>query len=326
MKFRFLESCEYAHWDTFVAESPQGSIFSTSVFLNALRAQYRIAVFYNDEGIIAGIVLAKNLLRAYANPLFAKYLGILLPPERENTKYIYNLAREHKLIYALIENLSLYRSFDYTFHPNFTNWLPFYWAGYRQETRYTYCFPDISDIKVILDNVHSRVRRNLRKAERHNVSFCSKIDPPSFYAINRLTFERQGGKPPFSFKALKCLYRELKQKEQIHLLGVRNKADKLVAVAGVVNDEKCSYLLFNGMDHRLSDVGANTKLIIETLAYCNKLAPMFDFEGSMIRGIESFYQSFGATQTPYFAIYRPTLRVTAKRYGVKIYKKLKYGR
>lgn len=326
MKFHFLDSCDYVHWDAFVAESPQGSIFSTSGFLNALRVQYRIAVLSNSEGIVAGIVLAKNLLGAYANPLFAKYLGIILPPERENTKYVYNLAREHKLINALIENLSLYRSFDYTFHPNFSNWLPFYWSGYRQETRYTYYFPDISDIKVLLDNAHSRVRRNLRKAERHNVRFCSKIDPSSFYTINRLTFERQGGKPPFNFKTLKCLYRELKQKEQIHLLGVRNKADKLLAVAGIVNDKKCSYLLFNGMDHRLSDVGANTKLIIETLAYCNTLAPMFDFEGSMIRGIESFYQSFGAIQTPYFSVYRPTLRVIAKKYGIKIYKKFKYGR
>ncbi len=309
-----------------MAESPQGSVFATSGFLNALGARYRIAVLDHDEGIIAGIVLAEGVLGAYTNPLFAKYLGILLPPEGENTKYVYNLAREHKYIDALIKYLQKYRSFDYSFHPGFTNWLPFYWAGYRQETRYTYRFPTINNIEFLLDNTHSRVRRNLRKAEKNNVTFCSTVDPLSFYKINQLTFERQGGKAPFSYRTLKRLYKGLSKKEQMHLLGVKNQAGRLLAVAGVVNDNKCSYLLFNGMDHRLPDVGANTKLIIDTLVYCRKLAPMLDFEGSMIRGIESFYQSFGAIQTPYFVIHQPTLRVLAKRYGIKIYKKLKYGR
>ena len=177
-----------------------------------------------------------------------------------------------------------------------------------------------------MDNAHSRVRRNLRKAEKHSVSFCSSVDPLSFYKINQLTYERQGGQTPFSYRAFKRLYTELSKKGQMHLFGVKNQVGRLLAVAGVVNDNKCSYLLFNGMDHRLPDVGANTKLIIETLKYCSTLAPILDFEGSMIRGIESFYQSFGAIQIPYFSICQPTLRVIAKRYSVKIYKKLKYGR
>ena len=94
-----------------MVESPQGSIFATSGFLDALGVRYRIAALCNDEVILAGIVLAKDILGAYANPLFAKYLGVLLQPEGENTKYVYNLAREHKYLDALIKYIHKYRFF-----------------------------------------------------------------------------------------------------------------------------------------------------------------------------------------------------------------------
>ena len=50
------------------------------------------------------------------------------------------------------------------FHYGITDWLPFYWEGYRQTTRYTYMLKDIRNTKAILGNMSFNIRRNITKA------------------------------------------------------------------------------------------------------------------------------------------------------------------
>lgn len=37
-----------------------------------------------------------------------------------------------------IDNLPKFDYFNMNFHYSITNWLPFYWRGFKQTTRYTY--------------------------------------------------------------------------------------------------------------------------------------------------------------------------------------------
>ena len=48
------------------------------------------------------------------------------------------LARQKELIQQLIAALPHYDHFSANWHFSQTNWLPFYWAGFTQTTRYTY--------------------------------------------------------------------------------------------------------------------------------------------------------------------------------------------
>ena len=321
-----LPSKDYDRWNAFVNTSPQGSIFSTTQFLDALGKEYHIGVLEKNGAIQAGIVLSRNEIRSFSNPMFAKYLGVLLSPENKTTKYVKRISKEKQLIAAIVQELHQYRSFDYSFHPAFKNWLPFYWKGYRQETKYTYRFNDISDIDHLLSLARTGVRGDLKKAEKNNITIHFDIEPEAFYVVNSKTFERQGGTPPFTLKLLKSLYTSLAPENKMHLIGAVNDSDMLVAVAGVVNDQNYSYFLLNGIDHTFPNVGANTKLIIETIRYCANLAPGFDFEGSMIKEIGSFYQGFGAELTPYFTICRDNCIVRWKHSLIKAYKLFKYGR
>ena len=60
MKVNNLNMSEYYLWDKFVQESPQGTIFCKTWYLDALAIKYKILVVYEDEVIVAGIILAKN--------------------------------------------------------------------------------------------------------------------------------------------------------------------------------------------------------------------------------------------------------------------------
>jgi hypothetical protein len=324
MEFCFLEPERYVEWDDFVDISPQGSIYSKSYYLDAIGLPYKVGVLLKGEKIQGGIVLIKNEIRMYSNPMFVRYLGVLLRPTEGS--YANKISTKMNIIDKLVSNLSGYKSFDYTFHPSFSNWLPFYWAGYKQETRYTYQIRNLENVNEIYNNVQSKVRKNMRKAERGNIYIKQDIRLEDFFNINKLSFERQGGKIPYSFSFLQRFYEKLHSYEMIKLFGALDANGRYHAVCGVIYDKKSCNFILNGYDPNIENCEANTLLVMETIKFAAKVSKVFDFEGSMIKPIEKFYRGFGAILTPYYNIWKGNLRNNIKRYALKKYKKIKYGK
>jgi hypothetical protein len=324
MEFQILSRDNYEEWDRFVDISPQGSIFAKTFYLDAIGLPHRIGAVFKGETIEGGIVLAKNEIRAYSNPMFAKYLGILLRPFEG--KYVNRLTTEKEIIEHIVLNIKWCKTFDYTFHPYFRNWLPFYWNGYRQETRYTYRIYDIEKIAGTLGNMHSRVRKNIRKAERNNIRIEYDISLDDFYQINKLTYERKGSPIPYTFSFIQRFYDRLKREDAIKLLGAKDDDNRLHAVCGIVYDRRSCFFILNGINPHIENTEANTLLVVKTIEYASRVSGIFDFEGSMIKSIEGFYRGFGGVLTPYYNIWKSNLLNNAKRLAVRCYKKLKYGK
>ena len=116
------------------------------------------------------------------------------------------------------------------------------------------------------------------------------------------------------------------EKSAIKLFGTRSANNHVVAVSGIVYDPRCSYLIFNGIDYEENSRGANELLLYKTIAFAQTVSEVFDFEGSMIHNIESFYRKFGAELTPFMRITRDNLINYAKTKFLSYYKKIKYGK
>ena len=323
MEFQLLKTEDHERWDEFVDISPQGSLFAKTYYLDAIGLPYEVGVLKKNDIIKGGIVLAKNELHLFANPLLAKYLGILLCPIE--SKYVYRLTEEKKIIEQIVSHLNQ-RSFDYTFHPAFKNWLPFYWKGYRQTTRYTYRIKDLTQLEQIVKAAASRVRKNLRKAERHNIYIDDNISVEEFYSVNQLAFKRQGGPIPYSFSFFTRFHDRLKKRNAIELLAARDRQGQIHAVCGIVYDRQCGYLLFNGSNPDLTNVEANSLLVMKTIEYAAKITDAFDFEGSMLKPIERFYRGFGGEMTAYMNIWKHNSLNSFKRFALKLYKRIRYGK
>jgi hypothetical protein len=324
LEFQILSPDQYPEWDNFVDVSPQGTLFSKSFYLNAVGMPYRIGAVFKGDQIQGGIVLAKNELRAYSNPMFVKYLGVLLRPMRG--KYVRRLSTENKIIELIAHQMKRYKSFDYSFHPSFLNWLPFYWNRYRQETRYTYRFENLDDMENIYKEMDSVVRNDMRKAEKHEIQIKNNIDIDLFYNINQLTYRRQGGRIPYSFSFLKRYCDCMKQFDAVRLMGAFDAKGNVHAVCGIVYDRRCCYFILNGINHNLPGVGANTLLVVAAIKTAATLSHAFDFEGSMLRPVEHFYRKFGAKLTPYHNIWKDNLSNELRRRSIRIVKRFKYGK
>ena len=319
-----LDRSKYNIWDEFVDNSPQGSIFSKSWYLDILGVEYSILTVKENNKIIAGIVLAKNEINTYANPMLDKYLGVLLQKGSSNLHK--RESAEYKAMELIAKECKKIKSFDYYFHPNFDNWIPFYWNGFVQTTRYTYRINYNHSLEQIYKNFHHGiVKNNIKKGQKSGVEIKQNIPFEDLWNLVNKTFLRQGGKAPFKKEKLKMYVQELSKKDSFKSFGAYYMG-KCVAVAGAAYEPKSAYFLLNGIDIENMPRGANTYMIYEAIKYFSDKCDYFDFEGSMLPGVEPLYRKFGGERVPYMQIWNDNFFNYAKLKAKKLYKKIRYGR
>jgi len=327
MEIKYIESkSEYFQWNDFVQKSPQGSLFSETWYLDILKVKYQVlCVIDEDNSIIAGIVLAKNQINTYSNPMLDKYLGVIFS-EKQVCVSQKVVSKQFVVIELLITELEKYKSFDYYFHPNFKNWTPFHWNGFTQQTRYTYRIDLGVDLESIKSKFHTNTKRNIKNAIKNNVRVETKIDFESFYQIINKTFLRQGSKAPFDKKVIQSYIRQLEEKGSFVTFGAYSEDGILLSVCGIAFDKKSSYLLLNGVDVENEVRGANALMISHSIEYFKDRCDLYDFEGSMLPGIEQFYRRFGGDLISYYRIWKDNSFNYFKSTAKKMYKKYRYGK
>jgi hypothetical protein len=306
MIVRQLAEPEEHKWNAFVDVSPQGSLFSKTWYIKSIGFNYRIYVVERNNEICAGIILG-NQKNTYATAPLQKYTGILFGNFEGNSYTVTSNQRNAtKLLLEVIKEL---KTFDYFFHPSFPDWMLFQQAGYKEMTYYTYRIhlEGLSD-EAILQRCSPRLRNKIRNAiATSEQKVITDINPDLFYQVNNKTFERQNRKPPVTKDRFLSIYKALKTNNAIKLYGVTEGKDTLSTVLGIAYDNTCAYLLFSGFDPEQKNSNNTALLIYKAICDARGQVKIFDFEGSMLPGIESFYRQFGGTLTPYFRIYYPSL-------------------
>ncbi len=325
MELKILQRDEYDIWNEFVDSSPQGSLFSKTWYLDSLGADYYILAVEYKGRIIAGIVLAKNEINTYANPMLDKYLGVLFEVGSSNQHK--RESNEYKAMEMIAKECKKIKSFDYYFHPNFDNWIPFSWEGYTQKTRYTYRINyKANTLEEIYSNFHHRiVKNNIKKGQKSGVEIRKNIPFDDLWELVDKTFLRQGSKSPFKKEKLKYYVQTLEKMGVLKTWGTYFDG-RCVTAGAVVYEPKSAYFLLNGIDIENMPRGANTYMIYEIIKFFSDKCGYFDFEGSMLPGVEPLYRKFGGERVQYMQIWNDNFLNYAKLKVKKIYKRMRYGR
>jgi len=218
-----------------------------------------------------------------------------------------NAQKQSKRITAeLIEKLPAVDEFDQNFHYDVTDWLPFYWKGFKQSTMYSYVLEDLSDLDKVYAGIKSTYRNNKIKKAEKVVKLRTDLSLEDLYQIQQKTFERQGRDFTISFSFLEKIDRALVENQSRQLFFAIDEAGQIHSAAYLIWDQKCAYYLLAGDDPKLRSSGAGIFLIWEAIKYTkNELGlNRFDFQGSMMHGIEKVRRSFGAKAVPYFRIWK----------------------
>ena len=274
----YLDACaDGGCWDVVLAEE-KGQVVAALPF------------FYKQKGPFRYVTM----------PAFLKWLGPYLLPEMRG-----RLPKEHELIRALIAQLPAFAAFKQNFYPTATNWLPFYWQQYRQTTYYTYRLHQLRDLTRVEAGLSAGIRRDIRLA-RQQVRVVHNLTLEEFYRVNMRSFERQGLPAPYSLAQLGRLDAALATAGQRQLFFAVDAHDQVHSVAYLVWDRTTAYYLLAGDDPTLRASGAGVLLAWECIRYASQVLKLdcFDFEGSMLPGVERIRVRFGAVQTPYFYVWK----------------------
>jgi lipid II:glycine glycyltransferase (peptidoglycan interpeptide bridge formation enzyme) len=193
--------------------------------------------------------------KAITMPLLTQTMGIWFNPAFTHPKYDKELFRKQRLCEELIQQLPTFSSFLQNFHHTFTDWLPFYWAGFKQTTRYTYLLQDILDKENLWNQFNEDARRNIQKAKnKHGLEIKQDLPVDDYLKIVAKTYERQG-KTSYHIPVLKRLIEVVLSRNQGKIWGAYDSENRLHAAIFIVWQNDCAYLLSSGGDPELRKSG-----------------------------------------------------------------------
>ena len=220
----------------------------------------------------------------------------------QGIKYVKKLSIERKLMGEIIDalekrDLVSYRQY---FHYSLTNWLPFYWKGYYQTTRYTYVIRE-SNIDRFAENMDAKLRNQIKKADSL-VNVFEGMDIKDFFEFNKLTYKRQNLEIPYSLDVVERIEHECSSRGASKILYAKDSENNFHAAIYLVEDDYSVYYLLSASDERFRNSQALSLLLKKGIEYALSKHKLFDFEGSMKENIEHNFSQFGAIQVPYMDI------------------------
>ncbi len=258
---------------------------------------------FNDKQEIQGFwvyVHKQQLLwKKVTMPPFIPYMGprLIYP---DNLNEYQKISFENKVLTDLIEKLPAFASVQFKWTAGYQNWLPFYWKGYRQQTAYTYLIKDTSNEEIIFKNFKNSIQRQIRKA-RQQLSVRNTNDLQGVLSMFKISMRNQ---PDYKVDEalLKQLHQVALRKKQVEILEAIDADNRVLGALYLVFDKEEMLYLYGGYDDAFNDSGAMALLFWTALQSAHQKGVRFNFEGSMLAGVERFFRSFGGELAPVFTI------------------------
>jgi len=303
-------------WDNFVTNSPQGSIFCRSAFLDALGVEYDLwFVEENGQPQAGAVILRRNAEPILAPYLFTLYQGLLFAGQSRTLPPHSRPKLTLEVTETLLKDLSeRYDRLSFCLHYATEDLRGLQWFHYHEphlgqfkmEMYYTGLI-DLTaspDLETYLTTIRTTRRYEYRKALREGLTFEVSQDIDTLESLYRLTFERQGIELDADvLKRMRTITAAALSKGFGELMLCRDAAGVAASATLFLHDERCGYYLIgaNHPDYRNSWSG--TFLVLENIRRCQvRGLKWVDVCGINSPNRGDFKTSLNAVPTPYFVV------------------------
>ena len=272
-EFELSEITDDQIWDRLVAMSPQGTVFSSSAFVNALGyPNRRLAVTSNCRTLAVCCAVENEAGTALIAPHFTPYQGILFigEPSRLNRKRILD---QFRITEFLIGQLTQrYASIRMRLSWMVDDLRPFQWHNYHgpQDARFRlapYYTATLrltgTDDAMLMADLRSCRRQEVRKTS--DFAITEEKDVVSFVNLYRQTFLRQGVELDESKVALVHRISTAAIEKGFGTLTQCKEGDDIVSMTLFVSDARRSYYLFGANNPDKRNTGGSTRLVLENI-------------------------------------------------------------
>lgn len=301
-------------WDSFVRDSPQGTIFCESKFLSALSVSYSLYIVSKGKETVGGcVILESETGEALSAPFdFTPYQGFLFKDYTDSKPHKKN-EDEYQVSQSLVSFLSeRYQKFSLAHSPSVIDMRPFLWHNYGKagephflvNVAYTPILTtkDLEKDEILLLMKQSR-RQEYTKVEKSLV-IEEGSDVELLNTLHYETFLRQGiERSPRQEHLLKSITKKSLQEGYGRLLiGYSNGAP--ASAVFFIFDQRRAYYLFGATDPKFRNSTAATKLLIDQVLHSalDKKLCEVDFVGCNSPERGYYKLSFGGALSPYFEV------------------------
>lgn len=238
-------------------------------------------------------------------PKLTQTLGIWMLDDSDNQGNK-NLAEQKDLIYQLLEQIPPMRDIRIRLDSSCHYVLPYLWKGFTIVPTFSYRIHDLSNIDKIYENFGKIVKKNIKSA-KNKVVIHDEPDPERLYKMLELTFRHQKRKYPLSKEFIKEIVSECEKRKAGKMLSAIDKDGNVHACSYFVYDHNVCYYLISGSNPEFRSSGAQTLILWEGIQFAAKVSRAFDFEGSVIEGIETYFRAFGGDVIVNYEVRRQSL-------------------
>ncbi len=290
--FRFVDrfNLNILLWDECVLQSSEGLIYGHAFFLDDLSPGWSAIIHENYEWVLPVIANKKFGVSYLYQPPFTQQLGLYAKPGVEvpideiiswlKAKYSFWEISWNKATASLVEDEKIITT-------SATNYIL-----------------DLSkDYKSIAQNYHNDLVKNLKKSTQ----FAMQYQPSKKYkTCIDLYVEHYAKRTPNISKNDYANFSKLCHfAEQNNMLLCRdavNEKGEILSTALLLFDGKRLYNMMNTTTDEGRKMSSNHFIIDSIIREFAGQPYIFDFEGSDLPGVKSFYENFGAANEPYFHI------------------------
>lgn len=201
--------------------------------------------------------------------------------------------KQKEIVDELLSQMEPFKECELTLNCANTYVLPWYWHGFKLSPTFSYRIDASQSSDDIFANFSKSTRKNIRKAQQEStISYETDID--TFYYILDKTYEAQDRKNPDSREFITKMIETCDKQGHGKMFTARDKDGNLQCSSYLVYDKKIAYALVSGSVPAFRGSGSKSLVYWEEIQHAIKVSKVFDFEGSMIEGIENVMRQFGA--------------------------------
>ena len=204
-----------------------------------------------------------------------------------------------KYVEEVVTNLPPYDSFKVAFHGGFKNWQPFYWRGFSAVPYYSMLIK--GDGEDYISHIGRSRRNRIRKAAKMYRIEANQLSLEEYWEFLLKTYDSKAREVAYDKTQFFNLLEVLQNNNACIIWSVYDNQDNLVSACITLEDAgRCYHQFVAQMQGQ--DTDATSYAVYEAIKYTLDKDKIFDFEGSMIRGVCEFNASFNPDREVYYVI------------------------
>ena len=289
---------------------PVIGVFGSKKWLSVYGSSLSLVGIYKDEHQLIGgfyfLKIKKYGFTFIKLPPYTPHCGLFCISEGKNKSSLNNFQKE--VMTEMCAYISSQKSAltILAFPSAVIDLQPFIWAKYKVIPNYTYRIDLTQSLEIIKSNFDSKNRNVINKTIKEGLIVeLNTLDKAGLFNFFNTSLAGTGAN--IYQKELRAVFSGFADASNSFSLEAK-KDGKLVGAVFCVYDKTTCYYLLGGVNKGEGLNGINNLLVLKSIEKAMDLGcSVFDFEGSMLKGVERFFRSFGPELIPYYTVNKASL-------------------